>query len=41
MDMTPFGELLWADFLRRRIKRKVVQLDFDRALATSTNPHGP
>ena len=34
-DTTPFSEFLWADFLRRRIKRKLVQLDFDRALATA------
>jgi hypothetical protein len=31
-DTTPFSEFLWADFLRRRIKRKLVELDFDRAL---------
>lgn len=31
-DTTPFSEFLWADFLRRRIKRKLVQADFDRAL---------
>jgi hypothetical protein len=34
-DTTPFSEFLWADFLRRRIKRKLVQLDFDRALTTA------
>jgi hypothetical protein len=34
-DTTPFSEFLWADFLRRRIKRKLVELDFDRALATA------
>lgn len=32
-DTTPFSEFLWADFLRRRIKPKVVQADFDAAIA--------
>jgi hypothetical protein len=31
-DTTPFSEFLSADFLRRRTKRKLVELDFDRAL---------
>jgi hypothetical protein len=31
-DTTPFSEFLWADFLRRRIKRKLVEKDFGRAL---------
>ncbi|HKX10401.1 MAG TPA: ParB-like protein [Stellaceae bacterium] len=31
-DTTPFSEFLWADFLRRRIKRKMVEKEFDRAL---------
>jgi hypothetical protein len=31
-DTTPFSEFLWADFLRRRIKRKVVDRDFDHAI---------
>ena len=31
-DTTPFSEFLWADFLRRRIKRKSVESNFDRAL---------
>jgi len=31
-DTTPFSEFLWADFLRRRIKRKLVESDFDHAL---------
>jgi hypothetical protein len=31
-DTTPFSEFLWADFLRRNIKRKIVESDFDRAL---------
>ncbi len=31
-DTTPFSEFLWADFLRRRVKRKLVERDFDRAL---------
>ena len=31
-DTTPFSEFLWADFLRRRIKPKLVGNDFDKAL---------
>jgi hypothetical protein len=31
-DTTPFSEFLWADFLRRRMKRKAVDRDFDRAV---------
>ena len=31
-DTTPFSEFLWADFLRRRMKRKVAETDFDHAL---------
>ena len=31
-DTTPFSEFLWADFLRRRMKRKLVDRDFDRAI---------
>ena len=31
-DTTPFSEFLWADLLRRRIKRKVVVDNFDHAL---------
>ena len=31
-DTTPFSEFLWADFLRRRMKRKEVERDFDRAI---------
>jgi hypothetical protein len=31
-DTTPFSEFLWADFLRRRIKRKAVEKDFDATL---------
>jgi hypothetical protein len=31
-DTTPFSEFLWADFLRRRMKRKNVEVDFDRAI---------
>jgi hypothetical protein len=34
-DTTPFSEFLWADFLRRRIKRKFVEHDFDRAIITA------
>lgn len=31
-DTTPFSEFLWADFLRRRIKRKLVDNDFSNAM---------
>jgi hypothetical protein len=31
-DTTPFSEFLWADFLRRRLKRQDVEKDFDGAL---------
>jgi hypothetical protein len=31
-ETTPFSEFLWADFLRRRIKRKTVEQDFDGTL---------
>jgi hypothetical protein len=31
-DTTPFSEFLWADFLRRRMKRKAVEADFNRAI---------
>jgi hypothetical protein len=31
-DTTPFSEFLWADFLCRRMKRKVVETNFDGAL---------
>jgi hypothetical protein len=31
-DTLPFSEFIWADFLRRRIKRKAVEADFDHAL---------
>ncbi|MEI9901762.1 MAG: ParB-like protein [Hyphomicrobium sp.] len=34
-DTTPFSEFLWADFLRRRVKRKLVEEDFSDALAKS------
>ena len=32
-DTTPFSEFLWADFLRRRLSRKSVEGDFEKALA--------
>ena len=31
-DTTPFSEFLWADFLRRRMKRKSVERDFPLAI---------
>jgi hypothetical protein len=30
-DTTPFSEFLWADFLRRKISRKGVEIDFEKA----------
>jgi hypothetical protein len=32
-DTTPFSEFLWADFLRRRVRKKAIEQDFDRSLA--------
>jgi hypothetical protein len=31
-DTKPFSEFLWANFLRKRMKRKDVEADFDRAI---------
>jgi hypothetical protein len=31
-DTMPFAEFLWADFLRRRIKRQAVEKDFEQTL---------
>lgn len=31
-DTTPFSEFLWADFLRRRMSRKIVEEDFTNAV---------
>jgi len=31
-DTTPFSEFLWADFLRRKMSRKTVEADFDKAI---------
>jgi hypothetical protein len=31
-DIAPFSEFLWADFLRRRVKRKLVESDFASAM---------
>jgi len=31
-DTTPISELLWADYLRRRVNRKLVKDNFDEAL---------
>ncbi len=36
-ETTPFSEFLWADFLRRRMKRKLVQNDFAAAVARAVN----
>jgi hypothetical protein len=35
-DTTPFSEFLWADFMRRRMKRKEVDADFEAALKEAT-----
>lgn len=32
-NTTPFSEFLWADFFRRRVERKIIDADFDAALA--------
>lgn len=32
-DSTPYAEFLWADFLRWHINRKLIDQDFDRAVA--------
>jgi hypothetical protein len=34
-DTTPFSEFLWADFLRRRMKREAVETDFALAIEKS------
>ena len=34
-DTTPFSEFLWADFLRRRIKRRTVENDFAHAMESA------
>jgi len=34
-DTTPFSEFIWADFLRRRVKQKMVEQDFERAMETA------
>ena len=31
-ETTPFSEFLWADFLRRRMKRKDIERDFEAAV---------
>jgi hypothetical protein len=31
-DVTPFSEFMWADFLRRRLKRKLVETDFSASV---------
>ena len=31
-DTTPFSEFLWADYLRRKVSRKAIEADFDKAL---------
>ncbi|MDB5395932.1 MAG: putative ParB-like nuclease [Rhodospirillales bacterium] len=34
-DTTPFSEFIWADFLRRKIKRTAIEKDFNGALASA------
>lgn len=36
-DTTPYSEFLWADFLRKRVKTKLIKKDFTRALKASFN----
>jgi len=36
-DTTPFSEFLWADFLRRRLKRKRVEENFEKALLAAVS----
>jgi hypothetical protein len=36
-DTTPFSEFLWAEFLRRRMKRKAVEANFEIALEEALN----
>jgi len=36
-DTTPFSEFLWADFLRRRMKRSTIEANFDNALDEALN----
>lgn len=31
-DVTPYSEFLWADFLRRNIRRKLIETDFEKAV---------
>jgi hypothetical protein len=31
-DTTPFSEFLWADFFRRRVKRRLIERDFSHAM---------
>jgi hypothetical protein len=35
-DTAPFSEFLWADFLRRRLKRTMIERDFKSALKKAT-----
>jgi len=39
-DNTPYSEFLWADFLRRRIGAKLVEHDFERAVAKALDAAG-
>ncbi len=36
-DTTPFSEFLWADFFRRRMSRKNVAADFEKAIEKALN----
>lgn len=36
-DKSPFSEFHWADFLRTKIERKIVEMDFDHALSMAMN----
>ncbi len=35
-DTAPFSEFLWADFLRRRVDRRLIEKQFSKALAKAT-----
>lgn len=39
-DSTPYSEFLWADFLRHRIRRKLIENDFEKAVAKALDLAG-
>ena len=40
-DTTPFSEFLWADYLRRKLSRKAVDANFEKALEKALADGGP